>query len=82
MQRDERRGMSNQLLTTVAFLNTEYLRVKASMNAIIASALVHSRQLPDKLTPIIKPLMEGIRKVGWLQGLVVLLPSSHRLWLD
>ncbi|XP_070579939.1 TATA-binding protein-associated factor 172-like [Ptychodera flava] len=50
-----------QVLGTISEINTEQQKLNTRVQAVLAGAIVALKCLPDKLNPIIKPLMETIK---------------------
>ncbi|EDQ86723.1 uncharacterized protein MONBRDRAFT_28067, partial [Monosiga brevicollis MX1] len=66
LQVRERASLAARLETSIQFLQQEYARSNISLMSCIATALIESDFLPDKLTPLIRAFMDGICKhPGW-----------------
>ncbi|XP_069756550.1 TATA-binding protein-associated factor 172 isoform X2 [Narcine bancroftii] len=51
-----------QVQMTVAETNQEWQTLHLRVHMFSACAVIHLQQLPEKLNPVIKPLMEGVKK--------------------
>lgn len=59
---DARRVSILALRSTVAFLAEEYERLRLAFSGTLAATLVHACDLPEKLKPVIEPLMESLKR--------------------
>ncbi|XP_071987194.1 TATA-binding protein-associated factor 172 isoform X2 [Engystomops pustulosus] len=55
-------GKRQQVQMTVSETNQEWQVLQLRVHTFAACAIVHLAQLPEKLNPIIKPLMEAVKK--------------------
>ncbi|XP_077979914.1 TATA-binding protein-associated factor 172-like [Glandiceps talaboti] len=56
------KDLCQQVLSSITEINTEQQKLSIRVQAALAGAVVALKSLPDKLNPIIKPLMETIKK--------------------
>lgn len=55
-------GKRQQALSTVAETNAEWQQLHLRVHMFIACAVVNLQALPDKLNPLVRPLMEAVKR--------------------